>query len=284
MYTLIAENTKGEQIELTHNPDYVITNIDGLNPPEAIINTVTRAGHDGSTFNSAFVDNRQIILTIAINGPDTAQNRNRLYKFFRTARAIRLYYYNDIHGVYIDGYAQNAPVEYFGRKQIMQATIICPDPFWHGVAEISGIPDGKESLFEFPFTIEEGHPIPFSEDHQDNAAYIYNPGTHESGLIIEIRATGAVTNPRIYHQNTDAFFRVNTSLQNGDILRIDTRTDHKAITRTRSGSVTNLIASRDTGSTWLQMDPGDNLFIMSATSGGGNMSCIIRTISNIEGV
>ena len=283
MYSLTAENAKGEQLKLTGNPAFQIINIDGLYPPAAIINLMQRAGHDGSLFNSAFVDNRQIILDIAIQG-DACRNRNELYKFFKTARAVRLYYYNELHGAYIDGWVQNAPVDFFGQIETVQITIICPDPFWHSTVPVEGEADGMEALFEFPFSIESGHPIPFSEAHGDRGAYIWNPGTVESGLTISIYASGAATNPRIYHQNTDQFFRVNTSLQSGDILTIDTRTDHKRITRRRSGSDTNLIASRASGSTWLQMEPGENVYILSASSGLSNLSCLISSITNIEGV
>ena len=237
MYSLTVENAKGEQLNLTNNPDYIITNIDGLYPPDAIINMMQRAGHDGSMFNSAFVQDRQIILNLAIN-KGACVNRNALYKYFQTARPVRLIYNNDLRGVYIDGYVQNAPIEFFGQKQTIQITIICPDPFWHSTVPIEGTTDGMEALFEFPFSIPEGG-IPFSEYYGGNAAHIWNPGTVESGIIIEIRATGAATNPRVYHQNTDKFFKVNTTLQSGDVLTIDTRTDHKKIQRLRSGATTN---------------------------------------------
>lgn len=282
MYSLTAENSKGEQLKLTQNPDYTVVNVDGLYPPDATINCMQRAGHDGSLFNSAYVDNRQIILDIAIN-QDACTNRNALYGFFRTARPVRLIYNNDLHGVYIDGYVQNAPIEFFGQKQTVQITIICPDPFWHSTVPVSGMTDGMDSMFEFPFSIPEDG-IPFSEDSGGNDAYIWNPGTVESGVIIEIVASGAATNPRIYHQNTDKFFKVNTSLQSGDILTIDTRTDHKHITLNRSGVKTNLIASRDTGSTWLTMEPGENVYILSASTGVSNLACQISSIPNIEGV
>ena len=282
MYSLTVENAKGEQLNLTQNPDYVITNIDGLHPPDAIINMMERAGHDGTLFNSAKVDYRQIILNIAINS-DACENRNHLYRFFQTARPVRLIYNNDLRGVYIDGYVQNAPIEFFGQKQTVQITIICPDPFWHSTVPIEGMTDGMESLFEFPFSIPEGG-IPFSEYYGGNAAHIWNPGTVESGIIMEIRATGAATNPRVYHQNTDKFFKVNTTLQSGDVLTIDTRTDHKKIQRLRSGVTSNLIDSRDIGSTWLIMEPGENVYILSAESGVSNLQCHISAITNIEGV
>lgn len=282
MYSLTVENTKGEQMNLTQNPDYTIINIDGLHPPDAIINTMERAGHDGSLFNSAKVDNRQIILDIAIN-KNACVNRNNLYRFFQSARPVRLIYNNELRGVYIDGYVQNAPIAFFEQKQTIQITIICPDPFWHSTVNIEGMTDGMEALFEFPFSIPEGG-IPFSEYYGGNAAHIWNPGTVESGIIMEIRATGAATNPRIYHQNTDTYFRVNTTLQSGDVLTIDTRPDHKKIQRVRSGATTNLIASRDLNSTWLIMDPGENVYILSAASGVGNLTCLISSVTNIEGV
>jgi len=282
MYSLTVENAKGEQMNLTQNPDYTIINIDGLHPPDAIINTMERAGHDGSLFNSAKVDNRQIILDIAIN-KNACVNRNNLYRFFQSARPVRLIYNNELRGVYIDGYVQNAPIAFFEQKQTIQITIICPDPFWHSTVNVEGMTDGMEALFEFPFSIPEGG-IPFSEYYGGNAAHIWNPGTVESGIIIEIRASGAATNPRIYHQNTDTYFRVNTTLQSGDVLTIDTRPDHKKIHRVRSGATTNLIASRDLNSTWLIMDPGENVYILSAASGVGNLTCLISSVTNIEGV
>ena len=185
MYSLTVENAKGEQLNLTNNPDYTITNIDGLYPPDAIINMMQRAGHDGSMFNSAFVQDRQIILNLAIN-KGACVNRNALYKYFQTARPVRLIYNNDLRGVYIDGYVQNAPIEFFGQKQTVQITIICPDPFWHSTVPIEGTTDGMESLFEFPFSIPEGG-IPFSEYYGGNAAHIWNPGEQwNQGIIMEI--------------------------------------------------------------------------------------------------
>ena len=53
MFTLIAENKYGQQLELTHNSAYEVIEIDGLDPPDAIINTTRNANADGSVFNSS---------------------------------------------------------------------------------------------------------------------------------------------------------------------------------------------------------------------------------------
>lgn len=281
MYRLICDNQRGEQLDLTSGMSYVITNIDGLAMPNASINMLERAGHDGSKFNSAKVEPRQIIIDLAINSP-VCENRNRLYDFFRSGRAIRLYYYNDLRNVYIDAYVQNAPVSFFIKKEVTQITLICPDPFWHGIVEIQGRMDGIDALFEFPFSIEQ--PIAFSESLMLRPAILYNPGNYESGIIAEIRASGAATNPKIYHQNTDMFFQVNTTLQSGDVLIIDTKTDAKSISRIRGGSTTNLIASRDASSTWLTAEPGRNMYTLLASSGRNNLDCTIQFKSNLGGV
>ena len=79
MYSLSVENTYGDILELTNNPAYCITNVDGIDPPDATINTARNAGADGSVFNSAYMNNRTITITMAINGPAEA-NRIELYR------------------------------------------------------------------------------------------------------------------------------------------------------------------------------------------------------------
>ena len=101
MYKLKVENKYGEQMELTKNPRYTISSVDGLYPPESVINTTKVANMDGSVYNSSYVNDRQITITMAINGP-AEENRLHLYKYFKTKYPVRLYYENDVRNVYID--------------------------------------------------------------------------------------------------------------------------------------------------------------------------------------
>lgn len=154
MYTLIAQNKYGQQMELTHNEAYVIESIEGLDPPDAVINTTRNANADGSVFNSAYVNNRQIIITLAINGP-AENNRIQLYKYFKNKYPVRLYYQNNTRNVYIDGYCKNIQIGLFDKKQIAQITILCPEPFFNDVNDNITEFNSIENLFEFPFSIEE---------------------------------------------------------------------------------------------------------------------------------
>ena len=69
MFTLKIENTNGDIFELTHNsPNYYVTHIDGLTPPPTVVNTATAGVIDGTFFNSARVEQRNIVITLYING------------------------------------------------------------------------------------------------------------------------------------------------------------------------------------------------------------------------
>ena len=89
MFTLKVENIKGAVLELTDNEeDYQIANIEGITPPNANINTSTYANGDGSAFNSSKIPNREIVITVYING-DVSQNRLKLYKYFRNNNGVK---------------------------------------------------------------------------------------------------------------------------------------------------------------------------------------------------
>lgn len=155
MYTLIAENKYGQQLELTDNEAYVITSIEGLDPPDATINTTRNANADGSVFNSSYINDRQIIITLAINYP-AEENRINLYTYFKTKMPITLFYENETRDVSISGYVQNFSVDFFAKKQVAQITIQCPKPLFSDVTENSQTLSQVASLFEFPFSIPTG--------------------------------------------------------------------------------------------------------------------------------
>lgn len=413
MYTLIAQNKYGDQLELTHNEAYVITNIVGIDPPDAVINTTRNANADGSVFNSAYVDNRQITITLAINKPAEA-NRIQLYQYFKTKYPIRLYYQNSTRNVYVDGFTQNISINFFNKKEIAQITILCPNTFFNGVNDSITEFSTVESLFEFPFSIEEsanllkvtassttvngitftvnddgtvtadgtatdnaylvlgsvklskdityalngcpegggnstyrlywqgvtgnydegegttyrpdsngnvnirivvyegatvedlvfkpmvrvsnmeddtymeyGDPpgaIEFSRILINEETNVINGGDIDTGAIIEIQAVGQVVNPGIYNVETNEYFIINTTMNQGDVITINTRKKEKSVTLLRAGVITTLIGSVKFGSSWLQLAPGDNTFIVNADTFPENMLVTFTVVNQFEGV
>ena len=70
----------------SNTPKYELNNnafnIQKIVSANANINTSTYANGDGSAFNSSKIPNREIVITVYING-DVSQNRLKLYKYFR---------------------------------------------------------------------------------------------------------------------------------------------------------------------------------------------------------
>jgi hypothetical protein len=219
MFKLKVENKYGEVLELSQNPNYVIKLIDGIDPPDAVINTARNANADGSVFNSAYVDNRTIMITLAINQP-TEANRIALYKYFKPKYPVTLYYENDSRNVKISGYVQQVPVQYFAKKELFQVTILCVNPYFEGVEEETTAIDSVESLFEFPFSIRV--PIPFSDLVGTHEEIIFNGGDVETGAFFLLHARGTVVNPLIVNMETGERFAFNVTMNKGDEIRLNT--------------------------------------------------------------
>ena len=114
--TLIVENEKGKQLQLTDNPNYDVLSVEGTNPPKADINTVTVSGSDGSRFNSSRLSKRNLVITLNIR-PPTEENRIHLYKYFRVKHMVRIYYRIENRNAYIDGYVESNEPAIFSSQE-----------------------------------------------------------------------------------------------------------------------------------------------------------------------
>ena len=281
MYTLIAENQYGEQLELTHNEAYVIESIEGIDPPEATINTTKNVNADGSVFNSSYANNRQIIITLAVNGP-AETNRINLYKYFKSKYPVKLYYKNGSRDVSIDGHVKKIQIEFFNKKQIAQITVICPNPYFNGDGQSSFDFTPVVSRFEFPFSIET--PIPFSDIYIGREENEVNNGDVESGAVFTIHARGRVINPTIYNINLNQYFGVQITMSRGDVVVINTRKKEKSVTLISDGVKSNVVGKMRQGSSWIQLQPGNNLLTATVDAGIEFLDVSCELIDRYEGV
>lgn len=281
MYELKVENRYGKSLTLTNNPSYVITSVEGIDPPDAVINWVRNAGTDGGVYNSAYADNRLITITIAIN-PGAEDNRHQLYRYFKSKEPVRVYYTTETRELYIDGYVQNFSVGLFQKKQIAQISILCLDPMFKGARESATNLSQVTPLFEFPFDIDSVG-IPFSELGEIAETLVNNYGDMETGAIITLSAIGSCANPMIINVDTNEFFKVNDSLTTGDKIIIDTRKKHKSVKKVSGGVTTNIIGLVESGSSWLTVAPGGSYFTVEATD-LENLMCLFEVDELYEGV
>ena len=282
MFTLAIENAKGNRLRLTQNPNYSLVSVDGLNPAKANINTAVNANFDGSTFKSARLENRNIVIMLAVEGAIEV-NRIELYKFIKVKEEITVYVTNGTRDVYIKGYVEDMQVGIFAQKQMVQISIICPNPYFANVKENHEDFSNIQGLFEFPFDIDENG-IPFGQIVVDTEVNVQNLGDVTTGMIIEFKALGLVTDPAIYNTGTGKFMKLNVSMADGDVIQINTNKGQKGVLKISGGTVSNILNKLDPSSTWLELEPVDNIMMYTATEGAVNLQCTLYHDFKYEGV
>lgn len=282
MYFLAIENHKGERLNLTQNPKYSVTNIEGLTPPQANINTAVNANFDGSTYRSSRLNERNIVVTLAIEG-NVEANRINLYQYIKAKKKCIVYYKNGMRDVSIVGYVESMEIEIFNEKEMVQISIICPQPYFRDVIKTLLDMSATSAMFEFPFAIEE-EGIEFSTLAVGSESIVQNLGDVETGAVIVFHATGTASNPVIYNLDTAEFFKVNIDMSAGDLLVISTIKGEKTVTAILSGIEWNYINSMVQGSSWIQFESGANTILYNADSHPENLECMISFNNLYEGV
>ena len=286
MYTLEVENIRHEILELTHcESDYQILSIDGLNPPQATINRSKIVGLDGSKFNSSRVEDRNIVILVKLNG-DVEANRLKLYQYFNTKQWCKLYYKNRNRDVYIEGYVETMEVSPFTKDETVQISIICPEPYFKSAQAIIDDVSKITSMFTFPFAIDSGDPIEFSAIENSRVTNVYNESESETGLTITITVGGPVSKIKLVDVVNNEWLELIRNFIQNDIITINTNRGQKSIKLTRNGVDYNIFASMTRGSTFFQLEIGDNFFSYLADDGDSDelLSIIFEHVNMYRGV
>lgn len=293
MFELTLENKRGEKLTLTQREtEYQVVSVEGLNPPNAIINSSSVVGMDGSKYQSSKLGERNIVITVRING-NVEVNRNRLYRYSKTKQYCKVYYKNNNYDVYAEGYVDTNECPLFTNDQRMQISIVCHDPYLQAVNEILSDISKLLGRFTFPFAFGAGGlvedtitdpAIEFGEYDENRIVTIINDGA-DTGLIMHFNISGGdVVNPIIYDVYNREFFGLNIELFDQDTVVINTNRGQKSVTLTRAGVTTNIINNVTPNSTWLQLHEGDNLYTYEVESGKQYISSYFTHRTQYEGV
>lgn len=284
MFILKIENAKGLIFELSHNSqNYNVIGIEGLTPPATAVNTSTGGLIDGAFYNSSRVEMRNIVITLVLNG-DIERNRQQLYKIFNIKKPCKIYFQNERRNVKIVGYVETLDGDLFSMREQMQISVICPRPYFEDLDALYTELSEILRMFEFPFSIENNDPIPFSEILSYPLCTINNGGDVECGCMIDIKITGTVTDLTIYDTTQQTFLGFNYSFQAGDEITINTNSGQMGATLTRDGQTVNLLNYIIENSTWFRLDLGDNIFTYSATAGADYVRIMFATANLYGGV
>lgn len=278
MFELIIENNNGDKLEFGMGSPFTITEVQGLGPSEANINTSTAANLDGEQYTGAKLQMRQLNIAFAIEYEAEA-NRIKAYKVLKNKQPVTVYYKNTSREVFIKGYVHAIDVAYFEMKQTITASILCPQPYWLNMYEFVEDISTIISKFHFPFSSTEANKIIFGEFAKEVNLVVDNDGDSETGITISVFVKKAMTSFKIFNYVTKEYIGVNYSLRALDEVIINTNKGEKDIYLIRSGVKTPLLPFKDKGSTWLVLNIGENVFTYT-TSTDNTADALVKVTYN----
>jgi len=262
-------NERGESLEFsTRSPYHTnIPDCTGLSDIYSQISSAGSAGQDGETL----VGNRIKIRDIEIVGHikdrgkiERLRRHSVLNRILNPHYTASLVYECGAHKRIISCKVEKGPL--ITRRGVFEQftiQLLCLNPYWRDEHEKRTDIALWLGMFEFPepdglmLCDETGWEIEYRAPSLiENAA---NTGDVSTGMRVEFRALGQLSNPSVLNVNTMQYIRVNIEMIAGDVLTISTGYGMKAVELTRSGITTNAFRHLDIDSTYLQLEPGDNL-------------------------
>lgn len=278
----IGESVKINLFEADPKHGFIIESIDGLGPAKAVINMTDMATSDGSMYNSARLEKRNIVMRLRLTyAPDIETSRQRTYKYFPIKRPLTFMIETDNRTAAITGYVESNEPDIFSSDETVSISIICDDPYFYSAGK-DGVNvttfTGMLPQFEFPFENDdlENPVIELGTIENETEKNIYYAGDAEVGIVINIHAIGDARNITIINANTREQMKINTDLIQtftgkkfdiGDTIVISTVRGDKYVRLIRSGKVTNILNCISRDSDWFQLRKGDNWFVYDCDDG-----------------
>jgi len=155
----------------------------------------------------------------------------------------------------------------FTNNEIAQISIICPDPYFKSVNEIVADISNTLALFTFPFSINLNEEIAFSLYEEPRTANVYNNSDGSTGTVIEALCINDISSIRIQNTRTGEFFEVDYNFEADDLIVINTNKGVKSAILRRGTTELNLFSYIYQGSTFFQLNAGNNQFSCITTGG-----------------
>ncbi len=274
----------------------IIKSITGLGPPKANVNMTDLASMDGSLFNSARAEKRNIVIQMIFAYAKSIEDtRQRTYKYFPVKKPLKLIIETDNRTLKTIGYVESNEPDIFSKEESNQISILCEDPYFYSSRSNATIFSGIEPLFEFEFSNESvTEPLlEFGSIEMKRERSIYYDGDAEVGVTITIHVLKDAGDITIYNTGTREVMKIyndkikaltGAGLSAADDIIITTTRGNKKIELLRNGIYENILNALDKHSDWFQLAEGDNIFAYTASFGELNLQFKIENEIVYEGI
>jgi len=225
---------------------YILEDVEGLDPVKATLVSSSFANFDGTLFQSAKRESRQLIFKIGLEPYDYATQsvrglRKALYQWFMTKRLVDLrFFMTDGTTVKILGRVEDFPAPLFAQEPLATITIICNDPDFTELTTdtVSGSTVSTSATFDITYD-----------------------GTVETGILFTLNVDRTLGEFTIYCTGPDGVVTsldFQASLVAGDVVKISTVSGNKYATLTRGGTDSSILYAVSPQASWIELDQGVN--------------------------
>ena len=279
---------------------FIIRNIDGLDPPKATVNIKKSATSDGGQFNSAYLNERNIVIDLVyMEGlkESIEDLRQKSYKYFPIKTKVKILIETDNRISETEGIVENNDVAIFEKREGGQISIQCPNSYLYSAGANGNqttVFSGVEPMFEFPFCNDSlTEPLLImGEIRNELERVITYVGDAEVGITINIYAIGEANHITIYNMDTRESIHIDTDklealtgtgITVGDEITICTVKKQKSATLIRAGKTINILNCIARDVDWFELTKGDNTFAYTAEYGSSNLQFKITNRIIYEG-
>lgn len=299
--SLTVTNYLGESLIIpmknSESTGFILHDMTGLGPPTASVNTSKVATKDGSKYNSARAEERNIVLPMYFTPIPTIEDaRHRSYKYFPLKKPVILAFKTDNRECQIVGYVETNEPDICSDREGCQVSIICPNPYFSSIYDTVTSFSGVEAAFEFPFSNEDttNPHIEFGKIVVKAENLVRYEGDAESGVQIRITASATVKNITIYNVDTRGTMHIyhdklvaltGFGIVKGDEIIITTDKGSRSVTLLRNGKSTNILNAIDPrNDEWFSLTKGDNIFAYTADEGSDYLMFVVDHTTLYEGI
>lgn len=258
---------KGAVLPLTNNSKFKLSNVDGITLAEVDISSTTVSGMDGDFVTAKTTQPRSIVLDISIETADVETVKRYIMQYIKPKQTATLRMTQNDRVTQIKGIVESIEMPRFSNAVTMQVSLYCSQPYWEDVD--STVTEITEVLDMHYFTDEPDDMLYFIDDGIVMGEYdanrtktIVNDGDVSVGMDIHIIALGGVTNPVLYKSNGE-YIGADVTMETNDEIIIKTGKGEKSITMNGE----NIMSKLRRGSTWLQLDTGDEDYTIDSEDG-----------------
>ncbi|WP_180235174.1 phage tail domain-containing protein [Bacillus cereus] len=274
---IVYINKDGDRITFGQQPPFLISSKKGFAAVQNTITSQKQYGLDGEYFIHQQLESRDLEIDGEITGMNDANlmnNRLNLIKVFNPNLAGVLQFSDNGRTFEIDVLVEEAPTMDSSRNNLTEKFSLklkALDPYWMDKSEQNRFISLSSVVSNFKFPLSIGSNFTFGEISSGNISEIKNNGDVVVGMDIELRITANCKNPKVLNVMTQEFFGFNGTYTSGTTFNICTIRGKKEVTKIVNGVITNAMAERMVGSSFLQLEKGSNFLKIQADSGAENV-------------